>query len=227
MKVEEVMTRDVVTVAQSTMLKTVAETLASHRISGVPVVEDVRVRGVVSEADILEKQAEAGPRGLARLLGRKRSDAKRAARTAGEAMTSPAITVNPQRDVAAAARLMVERGINRLPVVTPEGTLVGIVTRADIVRAFVRSDEEIERELRENVAVKTLWIDPRKLEISVDEGEVTLAGEVDVRADAELFEYFARRVPGVVSVRSELRWRVDKPKIPQSDPHVPRAPVHR
>jgi CBS domain-containing protein len=216
------MTRDVITVAPTASLRTVAETLSGYRISGVPVVDDGHVLGVVSEADIIEKEA-AEPRGWFR---RKRPTAKEA-RTAGEAMTSPAVTVPPRRDVSLAARLMVERKINRLPVVTEEGALVGIVTRADLVRAFVRSDEEIERELREDVAAKTLWIDPERLEITVESGEVTLAGEVDLKADAELLQRFAARVPGVVSVRSELRWQVDEPKVPQSDPHVPRAPAHR
>ena len=225
MKVEAVMTRDVTTVAPQLPLKALAATLAGKRISGVPVVDGGRVLGVVSEADILEKEAvELQPTLLRRLLGRERPDAKKTARTARDAMTSPAVTVSPQRDVAHAARLMVERGINRLPVVTEEGGLIGIVTRADLVRAFVRSDEDIARELREDVAVKTLWMDPEKLEISVEGGDVTLAGEVDLKADAELLERFAARVPGVVSVRSELRWRVDQPKLQQSDPHVPQPP---
>jgi CBS domain-containing protein len=225
MKVEDMMTRDVITVAPQSPLKAVAETLARHRISGVPVVDEGRVLGVVSEADILEKEAaEERPGALGRLLGRAGSEAKKAARTAGEAMTSPAVTVPPLRDVAQAARLMVDRGINRLPVVNEDGGLVGIVTRADLVRAFVRSDEEIARELREDVVVGTLWMDAEELDISVEGGEVTLSGEVDQKANAELLERFAGRVPGVVSVRSELRWRVDKPKVPHSDPHVPQPP---
>jgi len=221
-KVEEVMTRDVATVAPQAQLRVVAEILARRGISGVPVVDGGRVLGVVSEADIVEKEAiELQPARFARLLGRGRVGAKKAARTAQEAMTSPAVTVAPHLDVARAARLMVERSINRLPVVTEDGALVGIVSRADLVRAFVRPEEEIARELREEVAVKTLWMDPAELEISVEDGEVTLAGEVGMRADAELLERFAARVPGVVSVRSELRWRMDRAELPRSDPRVP------
>ena len=106
------------------------------------------------------------------------------------------------------------------------GTLVGIVTRADLVRAFVRSDEEIEHELRDD-ALRTLWIDPDRLEIGVEQGEVTLAGELDTKADAEPLEQFASRVPGVVAVHSRLRWRVEKPKLPRSDPRVPQPPRFR
>ena len=228
MKVEDVMTRDVVTVDRQTSLKAVAEILATNRISGLPVVEDGRVLGVVSEADIVEKEAgEPSPGALERLRGRTRASAKSSARTAGEAMTSPALTISPLYDVARAARLMAERQINRLPVVAEDGGLLGIVTRADLVGAFARSDAEIARELREDVVVGALWMDPQGLEIAVENGEVTLAGEVDQKPQAELLERFAARVPGVVSVRSELRWRMEKSKVPGSDPHVPQPPRSR
>jgi CBS domain-containing protein len=224
MKVEDVMTANVITLAPESPLKAVAETLTSNRISGVPVVDDGRLLGVVSETDIVELEALERPH---RLLGRLRThgrEEKKTARTAREAMSSPAITVTPESDVAVAARLLVERGVRRLPVVTGDGRVVGIVASADLVRAFVRSDDEIARELRDDVAVKTLWIDPERLEIAVDGGRVTLAGEVELKADAELLERYAARVPGVVSVRSELRWRVDEPKLPQSDPRIPEPP---
>ncbi len=146
------------------------------------------------------------------------------AHTAEKAMTSPAVTIAPERTVTEAARAMVQKGVNRLPVLDENDRLVGIVTRADLVRAFLRTDEEIERELREDVAVRTLWIDPERISISVDHGEVLLRGEVDSDADAELLERFARRVPGVVGVLSQLHWQLDKPKVPAGDPRVPRAP---
>lgn len=226
MKVSEVMTTEVVAVEPESTLKEVAELLAGHRISGLPVVDRTRrVLGVVSEADILQKEAgEDRRRGLlGRLLARERP-AQLEARTAGEAMTSPPITLRPEREVAEAARLMLEREVNRLPVVDAEGRLVGIVTRADLVRAFARPDAEIERELREDVVLDTLWIDPATVELSVQNGEVTLAGEVDTKADARLLESFAVRVPGVVSIRSRLRWRRDEPRLPRSQPFVPIPP---
>lgn len=209
MRVQDVMTSEVVSVAPEATLKEVAGLLASRRISGVPVVDAAaRVVGVVSEADILRK--EAG--GLD-------------ARTAGEAMSTPAIVIGRTRDVAEAARLMTERAVNRLPVVDDEENLLGIVTRADLVRAFVRSDDEIARELREDVFLATLWIDPATVEIRVENGEATLSGEVPTKADAQLLEHFAARVPGVVSVRGDLRWRVDEPRLPRTDPRVPATPM--
>jgi len=224
MRVGELMTKDVMTVEPGTTLKDVAALLSSRRISGVPVVDrQGGVVGVVSEADIVEKEAGGIRVGLfRRLLARRRP--QRPARTAGEAMTAPPVTVRPECETAEAARLMIERGVNRLPVIDAEGRLVGIATRADLVRAFVRPDAEIERELREDVMLDTLWIDPASVEVSVQQGEVALAGELDTRADARMLESFVARVPGVVSVDSRLRWRREEVRLPRSEPYVPIPP---
>jgi CBS domain-containing protein len=227
MKVQDVMTRDVKTVSPDASLKDVAEMLVRSRISGLPVVDaSGAVLGVVSEADIVGKEAGSAPEQslLGRLLHGSPDDSRLDARTAGEAMTAPAITVQSDREVAEAARVMTDRGVNRLPVVDADGTLAGIVTRADLVRAFLRTDTEIERELRESVVTQKLWIDPTDLQITVENGEVALRGKVESKSDAELLEYFATRVPGVVSVHSTLRWRLDEPKLPESDPRVPEPP---
>lgn len=229
MKIEDVMTREPKAVTEETPLKEAARVLAEAGISGLPVTDEAgRVVGVVSEADIIGKEAGAPHERslLARLLPGGESP-KLEARTAGEAMTSPAITITADREVAEAARAMTQRSVNRLPVVDAEGKLVGIVTRADLVRAFLRPDAEIERELQEDVVAHKLWIDPRSLQITVENGEVMLRGKVDTKADAELLEYFATRVPGVVSVHSTLRWEVDEPELPQSDPRVPEPPGRR
>ena len=208
MRVAEVMTTEVLTVTPETSLKQVAEMLASRGISGAPVVdEEKHVVGVVSEADIIVKERRLPqPDALHRLLHRTNGTAaKRAATTAGEAMTSPAVTVTGTRRVDVAAALMLDRHVNRLPVVDDQGVLVGIVTRADLVRAFARSDEEIRREIEAEVVRQTLWLDPSSFTVDVRDGIVTLAGVLDSEADIELLREFVRRVPGVVSVRSELR----------------------
>jgi CBS domain-containing protein len=212
-KIENVMTKAVATVGTGTSLKEVASILAEHRISGLPVVDDAgRVLGVVSEGDIIRKEAIApSPRGglLAWLDGeRDEIRAKLAARTAGEAMTAPALTIEADRSVAEAASLMVEEGVNRLPVVDG-GMLVGIVTRADLVRAFLRSDDEIEREILEDVGLGTFAIAPENLHVVVANGEVTLGGEVETPDVAELLAAFVERVPGVVSVRSHVTSRAN------------------
>jgi len=211
MRVEDVMTKSPWTVRPDTSLKEVAEILVGQNISGVPVVDsESRVVGVVSEGDILLKETGGvgSERGfLARLLSfEPLEELKLDARTAAEAMTAPAITITRRRPVTEAAAKMLEEGVKRLPVVDEEGKLVGIVTRADLVRAFVRSDQEIESEIREDVIGRTLWLSPDTIAVEVDKGEVRLSGVVGTKADAELVPAFVQRVPGVVGVLSKLRW---------------------
>ena len=211
MKVKDLMTTDVLTVRTSTTLKEAAALLAEKRISGLPVVDDDRrVLGVLSEGDILYKESEAHRPGfLERLLapGSAPLDLKLAARTVGQAMTAPALTIGPRRPVTEAATIMIEEGVNRLPVVDHDDRLMGIITRADLVRAFVRSDEEIELEIREDVVRKILWLEPEQLRVAVSDGEVVLSGQLETKTDAELIPAFVQRVPGVVGVVSKLRWR--------------------
>jgi CBS domain-containing protein len=212
MKIGELMTTDTVSVGPETPLKDVAAILLEHRISGVPVIgERLEVLGVVSEADIIAKAAGTdtdGPRIISWLLGGRNVDTQKlTARTAAEAMGSPAITVGADDTVAEAARLMTEYGIKRLPVVEND-TLIGMVTRADLVRAFTRSDEEIVHEIRE-LLVETLWLHEPDLDVRVERGEVMLTGKMQRRSDAELLTRLARRVPGVVDVRSTLTWTWD------------------
>jgi CBS domain-containing protein len=103
---------------------------------------------------------------------------------------------------------MTEFGVNRLPVVK-DNALVGIVTRTDLVRAFVRSDEEIERELRDEVIERTMWLDGDSVHVDVKRGAVSLAGTLRSRSDVALLERMTARIPGVVAVTSDLKWTVD------------------
>lgn len=210
MLVEEVMSRDVVTVDVSTSLRTVAALLTEKRISGLPVVSGGRVVGVVSEADILAKERGEtnGRGGMFAFLREDRAlaELKLEARTAGEAMSAPALTIAPTRPVAEAAGIMIDQRVNRLPVVDADGRLLGIVTRADLVRAFVRDDAELGREIREDVLLRALWIPPESVQVTVESGAVTLRGHVDNRVTAEMIPDLVRRVPGVVSVLADVSW---------------------
>ncbi|MHB8643380.1 MAG: CBS domain-containing protein [Gaiellaceae bacterium] len=210
MIVAKIMSRDVTTVTPATSLKDVASLLVAKGISGAPVVdEDGTVLGVISETDILVKERMRESRGalLIDVLLEVGSDtSKHDARVAGDAMTRPAITIRPGRPVAEAAGLMLDRAVNRLPVVDDHGRLLGIVTRADLVRAFARSDEEIAHEIRDDVILRTLWNTPDRFQIDVVAGEVTIEGEVSDAKSAELLTRFVERVPGVVAVRSHITW---------------------
>jgi len=211
MRVADVMTTDVLTTTPQTPIREVARMLAERGISGLPVVEDGRVVGVISEADVLAKARRdpGAPSALERLLHRDGRDDKHDAHVAGEAMTAPPITVETYCSVATAASRMIEHNINRLPVLQ-RGRLVGIVSRADIVRAFARTDEEILADAREQVELQqALNGDDESIAVALDpdEGDLVLTGAVRRRADAESLQSLVRTIPGVVGVRSELTWR--------------------
>ena len=209
MKVRDAMTEaaGLVTVSPEATLKQVAELMVEHRISGVPVVdEDGRVLGIITEADVVS--GETGGAGGQGMIARARAVGDPGAlaipRTAGDAMSAPVVTIGPDATVMQAAHQIAERGVNRLPVVDEEGRAVGIIARADVVRSFARSDEEIAEGVREEVE-RSLGLDPDRVQVTVADGEVLLSGEVDNDANAKLAAFFATRVPGVVAVRSELR----------------------
>ena len=131
------------------------------------------------------------------------------ATTAGQAMSSPAITIDPGRPLAAAADLMLRHRVNRLPVIDGD-RLVGIIARADLVRAFIRDDAQIAKDIRGNVVLRGVYAAPHDVEVAVSAGEVTLSGEVESRGKAELLAELVRRVPGVVAVESRLIWRTEE-----------------
>ncbi len=91
---------------------------------------------------------------------------------------------------------MLDKHVNRLPVVDDDGVLVGIVTRADLVRAFVHSDAEIAQEIREEVLLRELWLRPEDFELTVESGEVTVAGHLPERGRARAADPPGRARPG-------------------------------
>lgn len=228
LKVRDVMTTGVITVAPETPLKDVAHLMIDHAVSGIPVVDrEGMVLGVVSEADLLVKERGLDAihrRPLAGLIGDSRTTRaqreKVAAGLASQAMTAPAITIAADRSVRDAADLMIERRINRLPVVGPAGELLGIVTRADIVRAFTRTDAELERVIREEILRRALWIEPYDVDIRVEDGVVTARGTVDRRSTAEVLERLIGQVDGVVAVDADLDWRIDDSRVEAEKPEM-------
>jgi CBS domain-containing protein len=199
--VHDVMTTSVVSVQETTPLKEVAQVLVDRGISGVPVVnESGRVAEIVRQ------------RRLARFFGDSKSNqarrAKLEATTAAEAMTTPAITISPTQPVAEAARLMTARQVNRLVVLDAE-ELIGIVTRADLVRAFVRSDEDLVEVIRKEVLLGILWVDPAGFTVEVRRGVATITGHTERRSTAEAIRSTVVMVPGIVAVNADISWSLD------------------
>ena len=219
MKVRDVMTTQVVNVPPAMRLKELARVLSEARIGGAPVVnEDGDVIGVVSEADLVGKQIGRPPSRRAPLdwIFGNGDDAwelrHRAAITVEDAMTAPAITVAADRPLREVAAIMVDRDVNRLPVME-DGRLVGIVTRADLVRAYLGRDDAILRAIRDDVIKRRMWLDPDQLRIEVVEGIVHLSGSVDRRSTAGLLEKLIGLVDGVDGVESRLVWDFDDTEI--------------
>ena len=215
MYVKDLMTREVVTISPETPLRAVAETFLAHGISGAPVCDpEGHVLGVISKRDILHKEQGPSYEESRGVLARFRSpnvSPKPDARTAREAMTQPALTVSTFSSVAGAARLMLEKGVSRLPVVSGD-TIAGIVTETDLVRVFTRSDEEILREVTDELQWQLVDLHSRGRtcpDVAVTDGAVVVTGEVEKRSDVEVVDHIVRRVPGVVSITLDLAWSVD------------------
>jgi CBS domain-containing protein len=194
-RVQDVMTTEVVVAYPTTPVKQVAGLLTQHGLSALPVTDGQgRVLGVVSEADLLG--------------GGQRLADRQAAATAGEVMASPAVTVNPQATVTEAARRMQAGGVKRLPVVAGSGRLVGIVSRADLLRPLTRPDQEIRWAIEELLGHELL-VDPARVEVEVDDGVVNLTGQVERRSLIPIVVRLAGATEGVVRVQDWLTFEVD------------------
>jgi CBS domain-containing protein len=212
-RVRDVMTPEVVTVGEHAAFKEIAATVAEHRVSALPVLDDQgRVAGIVSEADLLLKEEfPEGPANRHLFRGRRRrmERAKAAGATAAELMTAPAVTVGPDASVAEAARLLHRHRIKRLPVVDPAGPLLGIVSRADLLKVFLRGDAEIAREVRQEVLLRAMWVDPDTVTVHVRDGVVTLTGQLERRSLIPIAVSLVHGLDGVVDVADRLSFDVD------------------
>jgi CBS-domain-containing membrane protein len=206
--VADVMTKDVVVVGPDEDFKSCVKLLELHDISALPVVDEAgKLIGLVSEADLLAKERERGvkPAFGARWIG----DPAASAEKAGEIMSSPAISVEPTATIPEAARLMYREAVKRLPVVDAEGKVIGIVSRADLLKTFTRSDESIHRDIVDNVLKKALFIDPKTVHVVVTNGHVRLIGELESKSLCHLLIQMVGRVEGTVGLTSELTYKLD------------------
>jgi CBS domain-containing protein len=206
--VSDVMTRTVVALGRDAGFKEIVKTMGQWKVSALPVLEgDGRVIGVVSEADLLPKEEfrASDPTHFDEL--RRLSDlAKAGAVTAEQLMTTPAVCVPAEATLAQAARIMAQRRVKRLPVIDTEGRLSGIVSRADLLKVFLRTDEEMAQEVRREV-VHILFPGEPAVDVDVRDGLVTLRGYVLEPGLIAVATRLARSIEGVVDVRCELTGR--------------------
>jgi CBS-domain-containing membrane protein len=185
-----------------------ASLLSTSRISALPVLDEAeQVIGVVSEADMLIKEADqASYPGFFTGLRRGRDHEKAAGISAADVMTSPPIVIRPDEPVQHAARLMYERGVKRLLVVDDANHLLGIVTRSDVLGVFGRPDEAIRRDVSERVILRSFLTDPALFGITVRDGIVTVTGRPDTTELGQEIIEAVRRLDGVVAVNDQLSY---------------------
>jgi CBS domain-containing protein len=216
--VDDVMTRDVVVAHERTPYKDLVKLLATRQVSAVPVVDDRRqVLGVVSEADLLVKQEQPARRFVQLLSARRRrrQRAKAEATVASELMSRPAITIGPDANLADAARRLHAEGVKRLLVADRAGRLLGIVSRADLLKAFLRSDEELRRQIVEGVIFGELMMGPDRFDVDVKDGVVVLQGHCERRSLIPTVVRAVAAVDGVVGVENRLGYDIDDLASPQ------------
>jgi len=211
--VQDVMSTGVVTVAPDLGFKQIVDLLIEFGVSAVPVVDDERrVVGVVSEADLLHKVEFNGADVHARRFERRRqrlAKQKATGETAASLMTAPPVTVGTSATLTTAAQLMEHRNVKRLPVVNDDELLVGIVSRRDLLRRYLRLDDTIRRDVIESV-LRGMWIDPIEIDVAVAGGHVTLAGKIDRRSSAQIAVRLIRGLDGVIGVTDDdLAWGFD------------------
>lgn len=196
MHVRDLMTTDVVAVAATTSVRDAARMMFRYRVSGLPVVDaDDHVLGIITEGDFLALEV-------------KRAETGKAPDLVGEVMSHSVLSVSADLEILDAARFMQSHDVKRV-VVVEESKMVGVLSRFDIVAAFTRPDDLIEDEIREDLIRRVLFVDPETVDVSVNNGIVTLIGTIGTRTEATLVEGLARKLDGVVDVVNNLAWRLD------------------
>lgn len=209
--VKDVMSTHVIAVREIATFKEIATRLREQGVSAFPVIDrDGKVIGVVSEADLLPKEAlECTVPGVLHSLGHRREEAKITATTAADLMTRPPVTIGPDEPVSHAAHLMYSHRVKRLPVTGEDGRLLGIVTRSDVLSVYSRTDADIHREITKDLILGIFLCDPDTFTVTVKDGVVTIEGSPETAWVGHDIIDAARHVEGVVAVRDQLSYPVN------------------
>jgi CBS domain-containing protein len=216
--VKDVMSTHVIAVRPGAGYKDMAAMLHDQRISAFPVIdEDNKVIGIVSETDLLAKEALEGTvPGTVQRLTHQRERSRVNAVTAADLMTKPAVTIGPDEPVSHAARLMYNKRVKRLPVTSGDGTLIGIVTRSDVLSVYSKPDAKIQHEITNDLILGTFLCDPARFDVTVKNGIVTIEGEPETTPTGRDIIAAVRHTEGVVAVRDRLSYPSDPPYHPRA-----------
>jgi CBS-domain-containing membrane protein len=212
-RVRDVMTRRVVVVQDSAPFKEIVALMRQRGVSAVPVLDrDEHLMGIVSEADLMLKEEHAVPDDSQRVFKSRRRRVERTKAegvVARELMSRSVVTIDEEAPIARAARVMHEHGVKRLPVVDANGAVLGIVSRTDLLRVFLRPDQDIAHEIEDALMGPTRWAEPEQIRVTVRDGVVTLEGGVERRSQIPVLASIARAVDGVVDIEARLGYEVD------------------
>ena len=215
-----VMTAPVVTAGATMPFRDLVALLHASDIGAVPVVSPAaRVVGVVSRCDLIAKPAGLPAVGWPGSGSRRRDRRRAGARIAAQLMTAPAVTIGPEADAGQAARLMRRRRVGRLPVISgPDGRLVGIVTRSDLLHVYLRPGEQIRAEIEAAVLPQASAARPGSLAVAVRGGIVSVSGRLERRSAIAALVRSIQEVEGVVGVDQDVSYDIDDqyPSMPAS-----------
>ncbi|MFC3890774.1 CBS domain-containing protein [Lentzea rhizosphaerae] len=207
--VSSLMTREVISADVETSFKDLAQLLEENGISAVPVLDGGYPVGVVSEADLLPKEEFRGGTtdapGLFAGRDTKHRWEQASGLTARDVMTSPVKSVEPDTPASAAARELARTGVRRLFVMDRDGALVGVLSRRDLLKLYLREDDELRTTIRDEILGRTLWVDPDTIDVEVADGVVTLQGRLERQSEIDIADHLVRSLPGVVDLQNRLR----------------------
>lgn len=225
--VSDVMTTEVITVAEDAPFKDLAQIMASRGISALPVLDPHgRVTGIVSETDLLRKEEyqDEPTAKHAPWWGHRKARIRAGGRVARDMMTPHPVTIAPEASIVAAARELDRHHVRRLVVLNTDGWLAGIVTPSDLLKPYLRGDETIRTEIFDDIITGCLGINPGLVKIAVQDGTVTLGGIVESKSMIPLAVRMSRAVDGVIDVVDHLGYTTDDTRLPA--PRTPPALNH-
>ncbi|RSD11647.1 CBS domain-containing protein [Amycolatopsis eburnea] len=193
MRARDLMTTPVITVQPSTSAKEAAELLAAHGFTALPVVDDDRLVGIVTEADLIRGRIPADPRYV-----HEPHAAPQAGKTVGDLMTTPVTAMSTGTDVADLCQALVDARIRAMPIVDGSA-VVGIVTRGDVVRVLAREDVEIARDVKHRLEI---YGGSGRWAVDVRDGFVHITDQFDDDSDRHVAQLLALAVPGVVAAET-------------------------